>query len=67
MYYRTATTQLAWASSTTTCSGCARRREIADDGCVLVRPDRIIASRCPRGVSDPAGVLREAVTKILGR
>jgi 2,4-dichlorophenol 6-monooxygenase len=32
-----------------------------------VRTDRIVAARCPRRVSDPAGVLREAVTKILGR
>ena len=45
----------------------SRRREIADDGCLLVRPDRIIAWRCPRGVPDPAAALREAVTKILGR
>jgi 2,4-dichlorophenol 6-monooxygenase len=45
----------------------SRLREIADDGCLLLRPDRIIAWRCPRGVSDPAGALREAVTKILGR
>lgn len=45
----------------------SRRREIGDDGCLLVRPDRIIAWRCSRGVSDPAGALREAVTKILGR
>ena len=45
----------------------SRRREIADDGCLLLRPDRIIAWRGPRGVSDPAGALREAVTKILGR
>ena len=45
----------------------SRRREIADDGCLLVRPDRIIAARGPRGVSDPAGTLRETVTKILGR
>ena len=43
----------------------SRRREIGYDGCLLVRPDRIIAWRCPRGVSDPAGALREAVTKIL--
>ena len=45
----------------------SRMREIADDGCLLVRPDRIIAWRCPRGISDPAGALRESVTKILGR
>ncbi len=45
----------------------SRLREIADDGCLLVRPDRIIAWRSPGGVPDPAGALREAVTKILGR
>ena len=33
----------------------------------LPHHNRIIASRCPRGVSDPAGALREAVTRILGR
>jgi 2,4-dichlorophenol 6-monooxygenase len=44
----------------------SRIREIADDGCLLVRPDRVIAWRCPRGVSDPSGLLREAVTTILG-
>jgi 2,4-dichlorophenol 6-monooxygenase len=47
--------------------GWSRLREIDDDGCLLLRPDRITAWRCPRGVSDPAGALREAVTKILGR
>jgi 2,4-dichlorophenol 6-monooxygenase len=44
----------------------SRRREIGDDGCLLVRPDRIITWRCSRGVSDPAAALREVVTKILG-
>ena len=41
--------------------------EIAADGCLLVRPDRIIAWRCSRGIADPAGELRAAVTKVLGR
>ncbi len=45
----------------------SRLREIADDGCLLVRPDRIIAWRCSRGVADPVTALREAVTKVLGR
>jgi Aromatic-ring hydroxylase, C-terminal len=44
-----------------------RMREIADDGCLLVRPDRIIAWRSPHGASDPAGALRATVTAILGR
>lgn len=44
----------------------SRVREIDDDGCLLVRPDRIVAWRCPRSVSDPTLALREAVTKLLG-
>lgn len=44
-----------------------RSREIADDGCLLVRPDRIVSWRSSRGVSDPVSALREAITKILGR
>jgi 2,4-dichlorophenol 6-monooxygenase len=45
----------------------SRLREIADDGCLLVRPDRIIAWRCSHGVADPAVELRGAITKVLGR
>jgi 2,4-dichlorophenol 6-monooxygenase len=44
-----------------------RKREIAHDGCLLVRPDRIISWRSSRGVSDPVSALREAITAILGR
>jgi 2,4-dichlorophenol 6-monooxygenase len=44
-----------------------RRREVGDDGCLLVRPDRIVAWRCPGGVADPAGALRDVVAAILGR
>ena len=45
----------------------SRLREIGDDGCLLVRPDRVIAWRCSRGTADPAGELRGAITRILGR
>jgi 2,4-dichlorophenol 6-monooxygenase len=45
----------------------SRLREIADDGCLLVRPDRVIAWRCSCGVADPAGMLRQAVAEVLGR
>jgi 2,4-dichlorophenol 6-monooxygenase len=41
-----------------------RKREIADDGCLLVRPDRIVAWRCPTAVSDPAHELQRAMTAI---
>lgn len=44
-----------------------RKREIAHDGCLLVRPDRIISWRSSRGVSDPISALRDAITAILGR
>jgi 2,4-dichlorophenol 6-monooxygenase len=45
----------------------ARMRAIDDDGCLLVRPDRIVAWRCPRGVADPVAELRNVMTKVLGR
>jgi 2,4-dichlorophenol 6-monooxygenase len=45
----------------------SRMREIADDGCLLVRPDHIIAWRCRRHVSNPAGELRKVMNRILGR
>lgn len=41
------------------------RREIADGGCVLVRPDRIIAWRSAVAVEDTAATLREVMTTIL--
>lgn len=44
----------------------ARAREIGDDGCLLVRPDRIVAWRCAGSVPDPTTTLRDVVTSILG-
>jgi len=44
----------------------ARLREVADDGCLLVRPDRIVAWRREGAVADPAAELRSAVATILG-
>ena len=43
-----------------------RRREIGDRGCLLVRPDRIVAWRCPDLVDDPTTALREALAAVLG-
>lgn len=44
----------------------ARRREVGDTGCVLVRPDRIIAWRSHDLPDDPAASLRSVFTSILG-
>jgi 2,4-dichlorophenol 6-monooxygenase len=43
-----------------------RTREMADEGCLLVRPDRFVAWRCPGRVADPAGELGKVMRKILG-
>ncbi len=43
-----------------------RRREVGDAGCVLVRPDRIVAWRSVGGVDDPKAALRAAMSAILG-
>ena len=45
----------------------ARRREVGDRGCLLVRPDRIVAWRAPNSVDDPAAALRGVMSKLLGR
>lgn len=42
-------------------------REVDDDGCVLVRPDRIIAWRSTGRGNNPKEALREAMLKILAR
>ncbi|WP_139006923.1 FAD-dependent oxidoreductase [Arthrobacter crystallopoietes] len=42
-------------------------REIGDDGCLLVRPDRVIAWRQPSRADNPAEALRTALTGILHR
>ncbi len=43
------------------------RREVDDRGCVLVRPDRIVAWRAEDAVADARTSLREAMTAILGK
>ncbi|HWI74336.1 MAG TPA: FAD-dependent monooxygenase [Baekduia sp.] len=45
----------------------ARRREISDGGCLLVRPDRHIAWRSQDRVDDPPAALRRALVRILAR
>lgn len=42
-------------------------REIEDNGCILVRPDRFIAFRANELVADPVGALRRVFAQILGR
>ena len=42
------------------------RREISDRGCLLVRPDRIVAWRSHDMTEDPAGALQAAVRSVLG-
>jgi 2,4-dichlorophenol 6-monooxygenase len=44
-----------------------RMRETADAGCVLVRPDRVVAWRCPGEMADPTAALGNAMRQILGR
>jgi hypothetical protein len=43
----------------------ARRREVDEDGCVLVRPDRFVAWRSKSMVEDCAISLEMVMTKIL--
>ena len=45
----------------------ARRREIAPDGAVLVRPDRFIAWRSAGPSDSPVGALASAFEQILAR
>lgn len=42
-----------------------RLREIADDGCLLVRPDNHVGFRAVTAVDDPVAVLRDALRSIL--
>ena len=44
-----------------------RRREVGDRGCLLVRPDRIVAWRSFDPVDDPTDTLRRVMTRLLGR
>jgi 2,4-dichlorophenol 6-monooxygenase len=43
-----------------------RRREVSDHGCVVVRPDRIVAWRSAGAADDPKAVLSAAMSSILG-
>jgi 2,4-dichlorophenol 6-monooxygenase len=45
----------------------AREREVAEDGCVLVRPDAHVAWRAATLPADPAGELRRALESVLDR
>ena len=42
-----------------------RRREVEEDGCVLVRPDRFVAWRSRSMIPDPAKILQEVMRKVL--
>jgi len=44
-----------------------RQREVDDDGCVLVRPDRIVAWRSRNLGAEPEADLREVMQRILGQ
>ncbi len=44
-----------------------RSREIHDGGCLLVRPDRFIAWRCPDAIVDPEAVLGDVMTRLIDR
>ena len=43
----------------------AKRREVEEDGCVLVRPDRFVAWRSKSMIGDPRAKLEEVMRKIL--
>jgi len=45
----------------------ARLREVAEDGCVLVRPDAHVGWRAATITTDPAGELRRVLEAILDR
>lgn len=45
----------------------AELREIEDDGCVLVRPDRFVAYRANGMIADPVSALRRVCSQILGK
>jgi 2,4-dichlorophenol 6-monooxygenase len=42
-------------------------REVSDDGCLLIRPDRVVAWRFSGRAADPVGELSAVMGKILGR
>jgi 2,4-dichlorophenol 6-monooxygenase len=45
----------------------ARRREVNEDGVLLVRPDKFIGWRSMSLPADPEQALREALTALLSR
>lgn len=45
----------------------ARRREVEDDGCVLLRPDRVVCWRSMKMMGDAGKTLEAALKKVLGR
>jgi len=45
----------------------AKLREVAEDGAILVRPDKHVGWRAAVGVADPVAVLREAMSWVLNR
>jgi 2,4-dichlorophenol 6-monooxygenase len=60
--------QIAHGTSTFDAYGdWARQREIEDNGCVLVRPDRFVAWRAVGELADPVAELRRVLAQILGR
>ncbi len=44
-----------------------RRREVEEDGCVLVRPDRFVAWRSMELADDCESKLKEVMKAVLGR
>ncbi len=44
-----------------------QRREITDSGCLLIRPDRVVAWRCADMPADPSEALITALQQILGQ
>jgi 2,4-dichlorophenol 6-monooxygenase len=45
----------------------AQRREIGDDGAILVRPDVHVGYRAARAPADPSAALDAALRRILGK
>jgi 2,4-dichlorophenol 6-monooxygenase len=45
----------------------ARRRQIAPDGAILIRPDRFVAWRCKAASEAPLEQLSNALSQILAR
>lgn len=44
-----------------------RSREVAEDGCLFVRPDAHVAWRCKQLPSDPVSCLKQSILRITGR